>query len=687
MRYFFVLIWCSFLFGQQKNVDFKSINSKLSVDFITKNVSGFITIKFLMLKNVDSIYLDAKSMEFSQVILNKKSTKFKVTKKHFIIYDNFQIGQNTLTLLYEAKPKQTMYFIGESPDFQIWTQGQGKDTSHWLPSIDDVNDKIVFGLEIKFDKNYTVLSNGILKKSLEVGNQKTWQYQMQKPMSSYLVMLAIGKFAKQSERSNSGIVLEKYLHQDDISKFDATYQHNKQIFDFLETEIGFDYPWEIYRQVAAKDFLYGGMENTSATIFSQDYVVDDVGFIDKNYVNVNAHELAHQWFGDLVTAKSGKHHWLQEGFATYYALLAEQNIFGDDYFDYKLYEMAERLQRASQKDTIPILNEKASSLTFYQKGAWALHAMRTEIGVKNFKNIVQKYLKKHQFQNVETADFLKIVADNSDFDVKLFQKNWLENPKFDVQTALNILGKSKMMQQYFEIAELKNIDFKKKRQKFEMILKSNVFFAIKQEVIYQIKDVAFDDKKQLLDIVFESKDIQLRQAIAETITVFADDYQSKFESLLDDDSYITKEITLNVLWNKYPKNQIFYLEKSKNWIGFNDKNLKILWLNLALRTKDFVLQDKSVLYDELLNYSSSKFEIETRQNAIKTLFFLDKNDQNVLPNLVNGLTNHRWQMVKFSKDNIRRMQKTKSFREYFEKLLPNLNQAEANQLSKLLAEK
>jgi aminopeptidase N len=110
------------------------------------------------------------------------------------------------------------------------------------------------------------------------------------------------------------------------------------------------------------------MENTSATVFSSRYVVDSTGFEDRNYTNVNAHELAHQWFGDLVTAQSGKHHWLQEGFATYYAALAEREIYGDDYFYSKLYETAQQIKYASRTDTIPVLNEKASSLSFIKRG-------------------------------------------------------------------------------------------------------------------------------------------------------------------------------------------------------------------------------------------------------------------------------------------------------------------------------
>ena len=163
----------------------------------------------------------------------------------------------------------------------------------------------------------------------------------------------------------------------------------KIIFDFLEKEIGVKYPWEIYRQISVRDFLYAGMENTSATLFSSNFVVDSIGFEDRNYTNVNAHELAHQWFGDLVTAESSKHHWLQEGFATYYALLVEKKIYGDDYFYSKLYEYAQQLQETSKTDTIPVLNAKASSLSFYQKGAWALHVLHERIGDKVFKKAVQ----------------------------------------------------------------------------------------------------------------------------------------------------------------------------------------------------------------------------------------------------------------------------------------------------------
>ncbi|MFM2368364.1 MAG: hypothetical protein RL619_664, partial [Bacteroidota bacterium] len=322
MKYLFLLL-STITFAQQTQfVDFKSVLGKIAVNPIEQTVFGDVDYDFEVLKSIDTIKIDAQNMEFSDLKLNGKPINFSNTQKQLQIIFPFKKGKNSLTFHYLAKPKQTMYFIGSetNDNLQIWTQGQGKYTSHWFPSFDDVNEKVIFNLNIVFNKDYQVISNGVLKFKSRLDGLSVWKYQMQKPMSSYLLMLTIGKFEKQTQESNSGIPLEMYYESKDKSKFEPTYRYSKQLFDFLEKEIGVKYPWEIYKQAPVRDFLYAGMENTSATLFSTRYVVDSKGFEDRNYTNVNAHELAHQWFGNLITAESGKQHWLQEGFATYYAL-------------------------------------------------------------------------------------------------------------------------------------------------------------------------------------------------------------------------------------------------------------------------------------------------------------------------------------------------------------------------------
>jgi aminopeptidase N len=686
MKYLFLLL-SAFSFAQQtKFVDFKSVLGKIEINPIEKSVSGQVTYNFEVKSSIDTIKIDAQNMTFTNLKINNSVVSYTNSGKKMALFEGYAIGKNTLTFNYLAKPKQTMYFVGADENLQIWTQGQGKNTSNWFPSFDDANEKVIFNLDVNFDKNFQVISNGILDRKVDNSETIDWHYRMKKPMSSYLLMLTIGKFEVQKEKSKSGIPLRFYIENEDVSKLESTYRYSKTIFDFFEKEIGVKYPWEVYKQIPVRDFLYAGMENTSATVFSRDFVVDEIGFDDKNYVNVNAHELAHQWFGDLVTANNGKHHWLQEGFATYYALLAEKEVFGDDYFYYKLYSISQQLKSVSKTDTIPILNDKASSLTFYQKGAWALHVLREEIGAKVFQKAVHNYLMKYSFKNANTDNFLDEIRKISKYDVDSFRIKWLESSGFDNQIATELLSKNQSIIALFEIQKLRNKPFLENQAVFEKKMQSDVYFPIKEEILYQIESVSFADKANLLRLAMATNDVNVRQAIANTTPKIPLDFKMEFETLLVDKSYITREVALNTLWSQFPEDQIKYLEKSKDWVGFNDKNLRILWLTLALGTKDYELDNKAKFYDELLNYCSPKFESSVRQNALENVLFMNDKDKNVLPFLVNSLTSHKWQFSKFGREKIRLLLKNPNVRTYFETLMATLNKDEFVALGKLLSE-
>ena len=687
MKYLFLFI-STFAFAQQTQfVDFKSVLGKIAINPTEKIVSGDVIYDFEVLKPIDTIKIDAQNMTFSNIKVNGKSISFLNTTKQLQLIFPFKKGKNKLTFEYSAKPKQTMYFVGseENNNLEIWTQGQGKYTSHWFPSFDDVNEKVVFNLNIVFNKDYQVISNGLLQFKSELDGLCVWNYRMQKPMSSYLLMLAIGKYDKISQKSKSGIPLELYVEPKEVSKLEPTYRNSKQIFDFLETAIGVKYPWEIYKQVPVRDFLYAGMENTSATLFTTRYVVDSVGFEDRSYTNVNAHELAHQWFGNLVTAESGKHHWLQEGFATYYALLAEKEIYGEDYFYAKLYESAQQLKFASRTDTIPVLNAKASSLSFYQKGAWALFVLQENIGQKAFKKAVKMYLKKHSFQNVNTQDFFAEIRKVSHYDLDTFSKVWLENSSFNTLEANDLLNKNKAIKVQFEVDKWKNKPLTEKKDFLKKILQSDVYFTVKEAVILQLKNETFEAKKELLELALATNNWQIRQAVASSLNQIPGDFREQYETLLNDKSYQTQEIALYNLWNNFPENSFNYLDLSKNWIGFNDYNLRTLWLSLALSTPNYATNKESLIA-ELIHYSSINYEATTRQNALEKLIAFNLVNDMVLKNLVNATTHHMWQFSKFGRDNIRILLKKPIFRISFERLLPDLNEKEQFQLNRLLKE-
>ncbi len=690
IQIFILFIFCSITYGQNPNADFKSVLGTVRVNTIYKSVSGKVTFDVEVVKPLDTLRIEANNMNITSLAVDGYAANSQHTGKQLRVIQHLEKGNHQVSFNYMGQPKQGMYFFGsyEKDDLQIWTQGQGKNTSNWFPSFDDANEKLIFNLDITFERSYQVISNGLLEDKVENGGELTWKYRMKNPMSSYLLMLAIGKFEKETITSNSGVPILMYIDsKDKTTKFEPTYRYTKEIFDFLEEEIGVPYPWERYQEIPVNDFLYAGMENTSATLFSRDFVVDTIGYNDFKYVNVNAHELAHQWFGNLVTAKTGVHHWLQEGFATYYALLAERKIFGDDYFYANLNESAKVIYNASQKDTIPLLSLKASTVSYYQKGAWMLHIIRETIGDQKFKLAIKNYLTKYAYQNVTTDDFLNEVKAVSSINTDEFRKKWLETNEFDYEIVKKLLEKNKSIKLSFKLQKERKEPFPKKKKLLFEIMQSDAYYTLKQEVIIQLKNVPFEDCKDLIRLGMKTNNVYIRQEIIKNIDVIPNDFKEEYKTFLNDESYITQELAFGHWWKQFPQERFKLLDQFKTTYGLNDKNIRTLWLYLALQTKGYNPKEKPNYYDELLDYSSEKFESSVRQNAFEYLFMLDPNDENLLIPITKALTYPKTQLSKYAKDRVKEMLKSEKHKAYFDKKLPNLTVPEQAIIRKLMEAK
>ncbi|KAA3622872.1 MAG: M1 family peptidase [Flavobacterium sp.] len=634
-----ILIVTSECYAQQTDiVDFKRIDATLKFETDTKKVIGELDVEFHVKKASDSIYLDAVAME----ITNVASSGFKMqsSEDKIWILGKFKAGKMyQARFSYIASPQQTLYFTGD----QIWTQGQGKYTSHWLPSIDDMNDKIEFDLQIIANSQATVIANGALKEvnNIDVSN-RGWQFDMTQPMSSYLVAVALGDFRKKEINSQSGIPISLYYKSEDSLKVEPTYRYTREIFDFLEAEIGIPYPWQNYKQIPVRDFLYAGMENTTATIFSEAFVVDSIGFNDRNYINVNAHELAHHWFGNLVTETSGEHHWLQEGFATYYAHLVEKELFGSDYYYWQLYQTAEQLRELSEAGKgESLLNAKASSLTFYEKGAWALHVLRELIGDEAFKKAIENYLRNNKFGNVTTSDFLREVRAVSTVDIDRWEEDWLKQTAFNSSQAFNSLSKSDFMNRYFQVSSLRATPVLQKIGELrDAILGGNDFIG--QEAVYQLSGEDRFVTHALYEEALESKNLYIRQAVAVSMDGVSERLKPKFEKLLQDSSYVTIEAALYSLWSSFPEERSRYLDVTRSVEGFQDKNVRQLWLALAIITDGYRTEEKTTFVNELRGYTGNTYSFELRQLAFRYINELRLYNDEVLDNLIDASVHHNW---------------------------------------------
>lgn len=668
----------------QDKVDF--IRADVSLELIPerKEVKGWVSYEFEILQEIDSIFLDAKNMGFDFITIDGKIVPYKNFEKLVSIKKDFKKGEkHLLEIGYSAIPKQTLYFMGwddeVSGNEQIWTQGQGKYTSHWLPSFDAMEEKVEFDMILIISSGTQVIANGIGGEGPGSNDKAIWVFDMQKPMSSYLLAFAIGNYEKQALKSKSGIPIENYYYPQDSLKVEPTYRYTKEIFDYLEAEIGFPYPWQNYKQVPVHDFLYAGMENTSCTIFSDQYVIDSTAFVDKNYVNVNAHELAHQWFGNLVTEKDGNHHWLHEGFATYYAQLAEKEIFGDDHYYWKLYTSLKQLEDAVARGEGQALTDpKASSLTFYEKGAWALYMLRNQIGDTAFRKGIRSYLETYQFKNATIPDFLKEMERVCGKNLTDYKTKWLVNEKLPLEEAKRQLQKnSKSIAQLFSM----EADLKKSQSDDIDYLNywdfSNSIHLKKHMLVNYHTSMS----KEIYARALASDTIPVRQALLSVRDIPSILDREELESLLNDNSYITKENALFSLWQKYPENQAKYLDATKDVVGLPNKNVRILWLTLAMLTENYNSLQTKVYFDELSSYTDSQYSFEIRESAffyLKEAFGL--NDTSLL-NLMKATEHHAWQFKKFARNLLKELLKDSDYKVRMQKLAEDLNENEYRYLN------
>ncbi|MFN4123555.1 MAG: M1 family aminopeptidase [Flavobacteriales bacterium] len=429
-------------------VDFEHLRLEVSFNPQLGEINGKVTHIFTPKQNlIDSIFVDGPGIRIKSVTQRNKPLRFKsYAETHSIFFDQplKWEARDSITIEYAARPTKGLYFIGWNDKTnrarkQIWSQGQGIDNRYWIPMYDEMNDKIVSEMIVKMTKPYKVLSNGVLLNSKD--NQDgtiTWHYRMSKPHAPYLIMLGIGEYSTREVFSKSGVKSTLYYYPDHENRFEPTYRYSAEMIDFFEQEIGVPYPWETYAQIPVSDFLYGAMENTTATVFGDFFCVDARGYLDRNYVAVNAHELAHQWFGDLVTARSSTHHWLQESFATHYNWLFERVAFGDEHFDMARRNANNSALQASQRDNYPVGHSKGGSTRHYPKGAYVLEMLKYVTGREAYNRAVKNYLERHAYRNVNTQDLLVAFHETLGLSLDWFWEQWIlrgGEPEYKVQTT------------------------------------------------------------------------------------------------------------------------------------------------------------------------------------------------------------------------------------------------------------
>jgi len=246
------------------------------------------------------------------------------------------------------------------------------------------------------------------------------------------------------------------------------------------------------------------------------------------------------------------------------------------------------------------------------------------------------YLDKHQFKNVETADFISEAENSSKQSLSDFVKLWIENKNFPYDEALESLKKSVFIQEYLMV------DCEALNSRCDYYLDSTVSDQAKSKIISQVPDRITTD-------VFRNS-IKVRQAIAENLTEIPLKLKEDYETLLKDKSYKTIEAALYNLWLNFPEGRSKYLNQTKHIQGFNDYNVRLLWLVLHLNTIEYQTDKKQEFYKELVNYTNPQYSTEVRIKAFQYLELLKLCNEKCQENLKQASGHYNWRMSKFAKE-------------------------------------
>ncbi len=417
---------------RERTYDVEKIKIEVKLDLEKKTLDGKVTT-FIhsLVDKLSSFKVDAAGMNIKSVkewVLYHtdnpelaeqfEDIKYSYDGKEITVFPSHSIAKK-YPYKYQVNysvtdPEKGMYFI--SPDsifpskpLQVWTQGEGEDNRYWLACYDYPNDKAETETYITIDKKYSTLSNGSLIDVKENSDgTKTWHWKLNHPHSSYLIMIAAGEFDILEDSWNN-IPVYSYVPVGKKEEAEKSFNLTADMVKFFSDYSGFTYPWERYSQVVVKDFVYGGMENTSVTVLYEGSVYDDRTPPDYTAVGLVAHELAHQWWGDVVTCRNWSEMWLNESFATYFEALYREYKFGKDEFDYEIYRNGQNAIETDTSTRRPIYTRRGLTVNTYDKGSVVLNMLRYLMGDENFKKAMNIYITKNEYGNVVTSDLIHAV--------------------------------------------------------------------------------------------------------------------------------------------------------------------------------------------------------------------------------------------------------------------------------------
>jgi aminopeptidase N len=461
-------------YAPDRPADVKHVDIDVALDFDLKSVTGTVTTTFQALfEDVREVVLDAAELQIERVTPAGGTKRLDYwtdgEKLHIALDRTYHHGEEFgVRIQYSAYPRTGLEFVaptGGNPELpvQAWTQGETQYHHYWFPCHDFPNDRATVSLKARVPAAFFVLSNGVLVGTSDHNDgTKTYSWRMDQPIPAYLITLVAGEFSELPAKWHD-VSVPSYVpvgREDDGHRmFDST----PAMIDLYSQRFGVDYPYPKYAQIIAQMFT-GAMENTTATTHTYRLLPDARASLDFTPEPVVAHELVHQWHGDMLAVRDWSHTWLKESFATYFEAVWTQHSLGEDEFRVELRDNLHSYLEADARGRRPVVynvyRKNASELFdrhVYEKGSLVLHMLRNVLGEEPFWRGIQEYTRRNQWREVITADLERAVEEATGRSVARFFEQWLYkagHPAFKVSYSWD--GDSRMAR--LTVAQTQEVD-------------------------------------------------------------------------------------------------------------------------------------------------------------------------------------------------------------------------------------
>ncbi|HEY5955356.1 MAG TPA: M1 family metallopeptidase, partial [Polyangiaceae bacterium] len=373
-------------------VESRSIDARATLDFARVDPSATVL-------ELDAIAFELESVRWLEGDLARDAA-FAYDGNRISIDVPLEVTEGTLEIDYRATPRRGLYFLAPDPQVperphQVWSQCQDEDARHWFPCHDAPHMKLTSEVLVTVPVDWVALSNGTCIESeigCEDGTASMYHFRLDRPHPSYLVTLVAGQFSILEDRpaelaSGKHVPVRYYVPVGRESEAWRSLADTPSMIELFSRLTGLEYPFDSYSQVVVADFVFGGMENTTATTLYEHVLLDERAAIDVDSRSLVAHELAHQWFGDTLTCRDWHEAWLNEGFATYFEHVERESRLGRHEYDWSvLRDLESYLEEFNHSYDRPIVCREYQAPIdlfdrhLYEKGSLVLHMLRRRLG-------------------------------------------------------------------------------------------------------------------------------------------------------------------------------------------------------------------------------------------------------------------------------------------------------------------